>query len=102
MGELVRDRIPEIMAADGREPEARVLGVDEYVDALLAKAVEEAEELRAAVTVEERLAEAADVYEVLLAVAELCGSSLDEVSRRAAVKRAERGGLGGRIWLERW
>jgi predicted house-cleaning noncanonical NTP pyrophosphatase (MazG superfamily) len=100
MGKLVRDRIPDIIRAEGREPDARVLTDDEYVEALLAKVVEEAGELRDAATAEERLAEAADVYEVLLTVAELCGASIEDVVRLADVKRRQRGGFGGRVWLE--
>ncbi|WP_380172587.1 nucleoside triphosphate pyrophosphohydrolase [Kineococcus sp. DHX-1] len=100
MGKLVRDRIPDVIRANGEEPVVRVLGGDEFVDAVLEKVVEEAGELRAATTVEERLAEAADVYEVLVAVAGACGTTIDEVVRRAAAKRAERGGFGDRVWLE--
>ncbi|MEW1960692.1 nucleoside triphosphate pyrophosphohydrolase [Kineococcus sp. NPDC059986] len=100
MGKLVRDRIPDIIRAEGREPRIRILTNDEYVAALLVKVVEEAGELRDAATTEERLAEAADVYEVLLAVAELCGASIEDVVRLADAKRQQRGGFGGRVWLE--
>lgn len=100
MGKLVRDRIPDIIRAEGRELSSWILADDEYTVALLAKVVEEAEELRDATTVEERLAEAADVYEVLLTVAELCGASIEDVVRLADAKRQQRGGFGGRVWLE--
>ncbi|MFD0482355.1 nucleoside triphosphate pyrophosphohydrolase [Kineococcus sp. GCM10028916] len=100
MGKLVRDRIPDIIRAEGREPETRILADDEYVAALLAKVVEEAGELHDATTAEDRLAEAADVYEVLLAVAELCGASIEDVVRQADAKRQQRGGFGGGVWLE--
>jgi hypothetical protein len=39
----------------------------------------------------ERLEEAADVYEVMLAVAALLGVTLADVATKAATKRAERG-----------
>ncbi|WP_369068352.1 nucleoside triphosphate pyrophosphohydrolase [Kineococcus terrestris] len=100
MGKLVRDRIPEIIRASGRDPAVRLLGEDEYPPALLDKAVEEAQELRSATTAQERLAEAADVYEVLVAVAALSGASIEDVAALAAAKRAERGGFEGRIWLD--
>ena len=100
MGKLVRDRIPDLVRAEGREPDSRLLTGDEYTAALLAKVVEEAEELRDATTVEDRLAEAADVYEVLLTVAQLCGASMADVIRLADVKRQQRGGFHGRVWLE--
>ncbi|MEZ0164814.1 nucleoside triphosphate pyrophosphohydrolase [Kineococcus sp. LSe6-4] len=100
MGKLVRDRIPEVIRANGEDPVVRVLSEDAFPGALLDKAVEEALELRAATGAEERLAEAADVYEVLVAVARLCGTTIEEVAHRADRKRAERGGFDGRVWLE--
>ena len=101
VGKLVRDRIPQIIAADGRSAEVRVLDGPAYETALLDKLLEEAQELREA-SPEQRLEEAADVYEVLLAVADLSGLSIDDVASRADVKRAERGGFRERLWLERW
>jgi predicted house-cleaning noncanonical NTP pyrophosphatase (MazG superfamily) len=101
VGKLVRDRIPEIMRADGRDPDVRVLSEPEYWDALLAKLLEEADELREA-SYDGRLEEAADVYEVLLAIVGATGSSLDDLQSTAERKRRERGGFRDRIWLERW
>ena len=46
MGKLVRDRIPEIVAAEGGQQNVRVLDDDEYARALLDKLVEEVNELR--------------------------------------------------------
>ena len=60
MGKLVRDRIPEIIRADGREPEVRVLSATDYLAALNEKLLEEAHELKGAEP-ESRLEEAADV-----------------------------------------
>lgn len=101
MGKLVRDLIPDIIRADGRTPDTRVLVADEYEHALLDKLVEEAEELRAA-DHDSRLEEAADVYEVLQALTVVMGVSLDQVAARADAKRAERGGFGKRLWLDSW
>lgn len=64
MGKLVRDRIPEIVAAEGGQQNVRVLDDDEYARALLDKLVEEVNELRA-VTDSVTLEEAADVYEAV-------------------------------------
>jgi predicted house-cleaning noncanonical NTP pyrophosphatase (MazG superfamily) len=101
VGKLVRDRIPDIMRADGREPETRILAGPEYLDSLFHKLLEEADELRAA-PVESQVEEAADVYEVLLSIANTIGSSIDELQETAERKRAERGGFEARVWLERW
>lgn len=101
MGKLVRDRIPEIIEADGRVAVRRPLTDDEYDAALVAKLHEEASELVAAAPAD-RLEEAADVYEVLLALVELGGHSVDDLVRTAERKRVERGGFSGRVWLESW
>jgi predicted house-cleaning noncanonical NTP pyrophosphatase (MazG superfamily) len=101
VGKLVRDRIPEIIEADGRVPMRRTLTEDEYGDALLAKLQEEASELAGAAPAD-RLEEAADVYEVLLALLTQAGHSPDDLIRAADRKRAERGGFTQRVWLESW
>lgn len=99
MGKLVRDRIPEIIAADGGEPEISVLSAEEYAAALLAKLQEEVDELVAA-SPEQRLEEAGDVYEVLLAIAAELGHSEADLHREARLKREARGAFIQRLWLE--
>lgn len=99
-GKLVRDRIPEIIRADGRTPSIRVLDASAYEAALHEKLLEEAAELRAADNCREQVEEAADVLEVLTALAALYGFTLDDVQRAARHKAAERGGFYERLWLE--
>jgi predicted house-cleaning noncanonical NTP pyrophosphatase (MazG superfamily) len=103
VGKLVRDKIPDLIIAAGQQPRARVLDDDSYAAALFDKLVEEAQELRAA-DPRERLEEAADVYEVLLAVAALLGVTLADgatkAATKAATKRAERCAFTERIWLD--
>lgn len=82
-------------------PLRRTLTETEYGDALLAKLEEEATELADAAPAD-RLEEAADVYEVLLALVAHAGHSQDDLMRAADRKRAERGGFSGRVWLESW
>lgn len=101
MGKLVRDLVPDIIRADGRTPDTRVLDTGEYERALMDKLVEEAVELSAADR-ESRLEEAADVYEVLQALTVVMGVNLEQVKARADAKRAERGGFEQRLWLESW
>ena len=101
MGKLVRDSIPQIMRDKGLEPMVSVVTGTALVDALLAKLVEEAAELQAAPEAE-RLEEAGDVYEVLLALGEALGWRLDDVEEAAANKRAARGAFRKGVWLERW
>ena len=99
MGKLVRDLIPEIIERSGRTPEVRLLDQDEYVAALHDKLLEEAKELRQAEG-PARLEEAADVYEVLLAIGRTLDVSMQAIAAAANAKRAERGGFERRLWLE--
>ena len=101
MGKLVRDRIPEIIRAEGREPVTRVLTLNEYETELHAKLAEEAAELLVA-PADDRLEEMADVYEVLSAMAAHHGFTMRDVALTAADKLSARGGFGDRLWLESW
>jgi predicted house-cleaning noncanonical NTP pyrophosphatase (MazG superfamily) len=99
VGKLVRDRIPEIIAAEGRQAEVRALSDEEYDAALLDKLVEEVEELRSAGP-EDRLEEAADLYEVLLAIVAQLDCDAETLAAVAARKRETRGAFAQRLWLE--
>ena len=90
-GKLVRDRIPQIIAASGRTPVTRILQGHELLDALLVKLDEEAAELRTA-DKQERTEELADVFEVVRTLATSIGLSMPAPEDLAAAKRAERGG----------
>src|SRR3990167_7323326 len=79
---LVRDLVPERIVADGLVPVVRELSRDEYRLALRSKLCEEFRELRLhamneAPNAPELEKEAADVYEVLRAMAEEYGHQLD-------------------------
>ena len=69
MGKFVRDKIPDIITASGRRAVVDRLGHSAYVDALHEKLLEEAAELRAAGSLADVTDEAADVLEVLIAIA---------------------------------
>jgi predicted house-cleaning noncanonical NTP pyrophosphatase (MazG superfamily) len=88
---LVRDRIPEILAARGIKHEVRVADRGERLDLLQAKIEEELAEYLAATDDEARLGELADVWEVILALAMLHGADLDSLERLRAHKAMERG-----------
>ncbi len=99
MGKLVRDNIPAIMIDAGKEPKTRLLEPDAYVAALMDKLSEEAQELATA-SPADRLEEAADVYEVLLAILGLSRQTVEDLLCAADQKRTQRGGFSQRIWLE--
>ena len=65
-GKLVRDRIPEIIIADGKKPITRILDNDEYLRELDKKLNEEIAEYQADKSIEEM----ADVLEVSFAICE--------------------------------
>ena len=99
MGKLVRDRIPDIIRADGGDPLIRVLPRDEYRLALLDKLVEESTEARDAPS-GDLLGELADVWEVLAAILADRAWTTDHLRDAADAKRVERGGFQQRLWLE--
>lgn len=101
MGKLVRDKIPDIIRADGRKPDLRRLDEQEYVRELHAKLLEEAIELANAPSCQV-IEELADVLEVLHTIARINGISMDEVEDFATQKRADRGTFDERWYLNSW
>lgn len=93
---LVRDKIPEIIRADGKRLKSRILNDEEHLEALLKKFEEELAELREARNAEEL----ADLHEVLLALADALGISHEELEKVRQDKAAKRGGFQQKIFLE--
>lgn len=98
---LVRDNIPEIIIANGGQPFCRELNDEEYWEYLLKKDREELEEVRTAPTREERLKELGDKLELIRAMAEFNGFSLEEIIIEADRKKAKNGGYKKRLLLEK-
>ena len=94
MGKLVRDRIPEIIQEDGKTPIIRIVDEEEYVRELDRKLCEEVEEYRADGSIEEM----ADVLEVLFAICEARGHSVEELMEVRNAKREKRGGFEQKIF----
>jgi len=94
---LIRDRIPEIIKQSGKTPHWRTLSHDEYLTELDRKLNEECAEYQA----DKSLEELADMLEVIYAIAEVRGHSLEELEQVRAEKAAKRGGFKDRIYLER-
>ena len=93
---LVRDKIPEIIEADGKECKTHILSNDEYIAALEAKLNEEVAEYQA----DKNLEEMADVLEVLQAICLARGYSLAELEAMRTKKAEKRGGFKEKIFLE--
>lgn len=96
MGKLVRDKIPQIIIADGRTPIVRTLSDEEYLSELDRKLNEEIAEYQA----DKSLEEMADVLEVLLAICEARGHSVDELMEVCDKKREKRGGFRDKVYWE--
>lgn len=97
---LVRDRIPEIIEKKGGVPEVRTLSDTEYLQELKRKFQEELQEYLSAETDEARLEEMADIFEVITALNEVEGRSIETVIEVQKKKREERGAFTKRIFLE--
>ena len=95
---LVRDRIPEIIAADGRQCTTEIMNESEYPQALLAKLVEEAQEVADAET-DDIAKEIADVYEVIDALLIAFDLNRDAILTMQKKRYEERGGFEKRIKL---
>lgn len=92
---LVRDKIPDIIRAQGESPKVRELDEAEYIVSLHRKLDEEVEEYHA----EGKLEELADIMEVLFALSDTMEFSREELLALCAEKREARGGFGKRQFL---
>jgi predicted house-cleaning noncanonical NTP pyrophosphatase (MazG superfamily) len=95
-GKLVRDRIPEIIRANGDEPIVYRADADEYRLRLRDKLSEEVGEFLDADD-EQAVEELADVLEVVYALAADLGIDQEQLERTRAEKARERGAFSDRI-----
>lgn len=95
---LVRDRIPDIIAADGRAYEVEVLGEEAYRRALRRKLVEEAHEAEKAQD-RDLVKELADLLEVMYVLVELHSITWEDVEDMQRARRSSRGGFEERLML---
>lgn len=98
---LVRDNIPDVIKANGEEPFTRVLTDEEYWKYLLEKDQEKLREVEAAESLEERKKELGDKLEIIRAMAEFSGYSLDDILEEADKKKQKNFGFEKRILLEK-
>lgn len=93
---LVRDQIPKIIEQSGRKAAIRTLIKDEYLAALEAKLMEEANEYLSSPCMEEL----ADMLEVMEAICKARGYDIKQLLEIKAQKKKERGGFEKRVFLE--
>ncbi|MGG0729586.1 nucleoside triphosphate pyrophosphohydrolase [Bacillus paramycoides] len=96
---LVRDQIPQIIKANGKTPTTRILPEDEYIKELCKKIGEELTEYLEAKTKPHKLEELADLLELINALAEHEGTTLEEINNIRKKKAEERGGFSDRVFL---
>lgn len=94
---LVRDRIPEIIEKSGKTACCRILNNEEYIEELDRKLNEECAEYQADKSIEEL----ADMLEVMYAIAQARGYSIEELEQIRAEKAEKRGGFKDKIYLEK-
>lgn len=92
---LVRDKIPQIIEAQGKTCQYSILDQQTYLEMLDAKLNEELAEYQESKSLEEL----ADLYEVMLAVLAARGYTPAQLLAAADEKRAERGGFARKILL---
>ena len=88
---LVRDNIPNIIISNGATPVFRTLDNEEFWDYLLKKDTEELEEVKTSMSREDTLKELGDKLELIRAMAEYKGFTLEDVIN-AANKKGEKNG----------
>jgi predicted house-cleaning noncanonical NTP pyrophosphatase (MazG superfamily) len=96
---LVRDRIPEIIEKEGKAYKTVILNDDQFRLELQKKLKEEMGEYMNAQNDQEAVEELADTLEVIHALAETHGVSIDELERVRHTKANERGGFQEKIFL---
>jgi predicted house-cleaning noncanonical NTP pyrophosphatase (MazG superfamily) len=93
---LVRDKIIDIIKLNGEKPVYHTLNNEEYIEELLKKLIEEANEFIEADSPEEL----ADLMEVVYSIAKTKNIDLEEVEQIRIKKREKRGGFDNKIYLE--
>lgn len=93
---LVRDKIPEIIAADGKKAVTRILTDEEFKIYLEKKLDEEVAEFHESKSIEE----IADILDVITALDNAYGYSVERIFVTRIEKLAERGGFREKILLE--
>lgn len=96
---LVRDRIPEMIKMQGKVPNTRILEKDDYVTELRTKLLEETNEYLEAQSSAEAIEELADIMELLHALAEAHGVTVQHLEQVRAEKVEKRGGFKDRVYL---
>jgi predicted house-cleaning noncanonical NTP pyrophosphatase (MazG superfamily) len=84
---LVRDKIPEIIKKEGKNPITRIATNEEYIQELINKLQEEVDEFKE----NKKIEELADITEVIYAISEHFGIPVANLHNIREAKAKERG-----------
>lgn len=93
---LVRDKIPEIIKADGKKFKTRILAEEEHLKELIKKLKKEAAEFEENPSIEEL----ADIKEITIAIREALNIHAGELEDMRRQKAATNGRFKQKIFLE--
>ncbi len=93
---LVRDKIPEIIKAEGKQVNIRILNDKEYKEELNSKLQEEVNEYLE----DNNVKELADIVEVIYGILNSMNISVEEFEKARKQKVEKRGAFQNRIFLE--
>ncbi|MGN4769304.1 nucleoside triphosphate pyrophosphohydrolase [Bacillus thuringiensis] len=96
---LIRNKIPQIIEANGKTPTTRILPEEEYIKELCKKTQEELTEYLEADTKKHKLEELSDLLELINVLAEHEDTTLEEINNIRKKKAEERGGFSDRVFL---
>jgi predicted house-cleaning noncanonical NTP pyrophosphatase (MazG superfamily) len=97
---LIRDKIPEIIKANGDEAKIRKLSDAEFKPELLKKLLEEVQEVATAADKQELIKEISDVLEVFDALIQHEQLDWIEIERVRTERKNKRGGFEQQLFLE--
>lgn len=97
---LVRDRVPELIQADGKQVIVKHLNQAQHFEQARLKLYEELKEYEDANIDEESLEELADILELVYTLGKMHGASFEELNRIREEKREKRGGFEKGLFLE--
>lgn len=95
---LIRDKMPDILRTMGVSVSMRVMKLDEYVEALKKKLIEEAREVLDAQIEDELCEELADIIEVVQTLIRVSGLKTEQIEQRRLQKIEEKGGFEKKIY----
>jgi predicted house-cleaning noncanonical NTP pyrophosphatase (MazG superfamily) len=96
---LVRDRIPDVIEATGKKFSTKVLNDNNYIEELKKKSFEELNEYINTENDNDAVEELADLLEIIHALAECHGASIEDVEKVRQQKAEKRGGFKEKIFL---